>query len=340
MSRSPLLIGVAALTLPLLSADLLTEGYDLAPKFTEGQNLTVHNEFTVTFGLDDASAQMGGSEMLPEVPTVDVEVEGVQEYSESILAAADGQITKMRRTHDQENFQVSGEAGMQGQFQNIDESQDGPLVGHTIELTRNDEDGWDAEDVTEDADPLDDAGELAMKMANDQTHGEPFLPDHPVEVGGTWDVGTEMLETMQRAMAANNDDPDMGKMMGLLDSLKDSIEYDATGKLVSVEGDKANIEWKMTASLSIDDLFGMLREVVDPDEMGGLPESAEGSLEIEMELTGTGVFDLDSHQLSEASFEGEFALSGDFSMSEQGMDIQANAEASGTFEMTTAVTVE
>ena len=340
MSRTTLLAGAAALALPLLSADPVGKGHDLTPKFSEGQELTIRSEVIATFGLDDATAQMGEMEMIPEVPTVDVEVEAINEVHETILSVRDGQLAKLRRTHVEEGFSATGEAGMQGQFQDFDESQEGPMQGRTFELTKT-EDGWDTEDVTEDADSLDDVGEMVLALTNEKTHWEQLLPSRPVEVGGTWDVGAEMMEEMQRAMSVMaSQDSEMAPLMGIVESLQENMEFEAKGKLVSVDDGMAKIEWNLEAELIIDDLFAIIREVMDPDMMGELPESAEGSLELAMEMTGDGVFDLSLHQLVESSLEGEFALAGEFALSEQGMEIQASADASGTMEINTSITVE
>ena len=340
MSRTPLLVGAAALALPLLSADRVGQAHDLSPKFSEGQELTIRTEFVASFGLDDATAKMGEMELIPEVPTVDVEVEGINEYSETILGASNGAITKLRRTHVEENYSVTGEAGMQGQYQDFDESQEGPLSGRTLELTKTDE-GWDVEDVTEDAGSLDEAGEMGLALTTEKTHMEQLLPSRPVEVGGTWDVGEAMFEEMQRVMsAAAAEDSEMAPMMGMVESLQESMEFEAKGKLVSVDDGMARIEWTLEAELIIDDLFGMVREVMDPDMAGEIPEDADGGLEFAVELTGTGVFDMEAHQLVEAALEGEFALSGEFAMSQQGTTIEASADASGTIEVNTTIEIQ
>ena len=340
MSRTPLLVGAAALALPLLSADLVGVAHDLTPKFSEGQELTIRTEFVAAFGLDDATAKMGEMELIPEVPTVDMEMEGVTEMTESILSVSDGAITKMRRTHVEESYAVSGEAGMQGQYQDFDESDEGPLSGRTIELTKTD-DGWDVEDVTEDAGSLDEAGEMALTFATERSHWEQLLPSRPVEVGGTWDVGESMFEEMTRMMSAvAAEDSDMAPMMGMMEGLQDSMEFEAKGKLVSVEGGMARIEWTVEAELIIDDLFGMVREVMDPDMAGEIPEDADGGMEFAVEMSGSGVFDMEAHQLTEASMEGEFAISGEFAMSQQGTTIEASADASGTVELNSTIEVQ
>ena len=340
MSRTPLLVGAAVLALPLLSADPASLGHDLTPKFSEGQEITITQEMVLSFGLDDATAQMGEMEMIPEVPTVDLEMEMSGELSESILSVRDGKLAKFRRTHVEEAMSMTGEAGMQGQFQDFDESQDGPLQGRTIELSLG-EDGWEAEDVTEDGGSLDEIGEAMLSVANEKSHMEYLLPSRPVEVGATWDLGEEMLAEMQRQLAiASAEDSETAALMGMIEGLGDSIDFDAKGKLVSVDDGIAQIEWKMTAELAIDDIFSMVREVMDPDMMGELPESAEGSLELAMEMTGTGSFDLSVHQLTESAFEGEFALAAEMAMSEQGMEIEASADASGTLEWTQTISVE
>lgn len=340
MSRTPLLLGAAALAFPLISADPASLGHDLTPQFSEGQEITITQEMVLSFGLDDATAHMGEMEMIPEVPTVDMEMEMNVELTESILSVRDGKLAKLQRTHVEEAMSMTGEAGMQGQFQDFDESQEGPLQGRTIELTLG-EDGWEAEDVTEDGGSLDEMGETLLSMATEKTHMEFMLPTRPVEVGGTWDVGVEMLAEMQRQMSvAASEDSESAAIMDMLEGLQDSIDFEAKGKLVSVDDGIAQIEWSMTAELVVDDLFSMVREVMDPDMMGELPESAEGSLELAMEMNGTGTFDLSLHQLTETNFEGEFALAGEMALNEQGMEIEASADASGTMEVAMTITVE
>lgn len=339
MSRKLLFAGAAALVLPLLSADPVTKAYDLSPRFEAGQELTIRSEVIMTFGLDDATAQMGEMEMIPEVPTVDVEMEAVQEVTETIVAVRDGRIAKMTRTHGEEGFQISGEAGMQGNFEDFDEAQEGPMVGRTFEITIDEDGNAVVEDVTEgDPDPLDDN---VMAVIHERSHYEQMLPSRAVEVGSTWDVGEAMMDEITKALgSATSDDDDAARFMGIIETLKDSFEFDAKGKLVSVDGNMATIEWTVTAELQIDDLFAIIREVADPEELGGLPESAEGSIEVAIEMEGSGTFDMELHQLTEMKMEGEFALSGEFAISEQGMDIVASADASGTLEVTTGVTVQ
>lgn len=338
MSRTQLLVGASALALPLLSADPPAKGHDLTPRFEEGQELTITNEVLVGFGLDDATYQVGEIEMLPEVPIVDVEIEVLSELSETILKAEDGAIKKMRRTHVEEGVHFAGEAGIQNNFQDFDESQDGPTLGRTIELTAT-EDGWQVEDLTEDEEPLE-GGLLAVMT--EKSHFEQLLPKREVEVGSTWDVGEAMIQEMKRTMsAAAAQGEGFEKFAGLVEALQDSIELDATGKLVSVEGDNAKIEWTMSAELVIDDLFGMLREVMDPEMTADMPEDAEGSLEFAVEMTGGGIFDLAARQLTESSFDGEFALATEFEMvAPQGQEMNASADASGVIELESSIAVE
>lgn len=341
MSRTPLLLGAATLALSLVSADPVSEGYDLSPKFKEGQSLTVRNDITVAFGLDDASAYMGDMEVLPEVPTVDIEVEVASELSEEIMSVTkEGAITKMRRTHEEDSVIVTGEAGAMGEFQEINESEEGPMQGRTIELTKSEE-GWKVEDVSEDMDDPDEMVEMMIALSNERTHFEQMLPSRPVEVGSTWDMGDAMFEEMERVMQAMSaQESEMSQVMGIVESLRDQMEFEATGKLVSVDDGTAKLEWKMTAELVIDDLFGLLREALPPELLEEMPESAEGNIEFVVELEGGGTFDLRNHMLTDASMEGEFAISGAFAMSEQGMEIEASADASGSFEIESSITIE
>ncbi len=336
--RRPILAAfVAALALPLLAVDLERETYDLSPRFVVDQELSIRSEGLVSLGLDDASASIAGQE-LPEVPTLEVEVSFVEEATEKVLATRGDELAGLRRTYDAENFAATGEFGIMGEFQDFDESDDGLLVGHTFELTIDEEGDVSVEDVSEDEslEPVPDAQLAAMSAAS---HFEFLLPSEPVAVGETWDVGAAMLEEVERAFGAlASEDEDAAQVVQFLEAVGEHVELEAIGKLVSAGEDAAQIEWNLEASVTISDLFDLVREFVDPADLEELPEDVYGEIEAEFTLKGGGTFDFATGQLTEYDLEGEHAFSVSFSMSQ--MEVEAAADFSGALELSGGVTVE
>lgn len=342
MDARKLFFGGSSLVLAasLLSADLVRDSYDLTPKFTEGQKIRIENEITFVVGLDDAAASFAGQE-LPADVTLDVEMEMTQVMNEEILGASDGAITKMRRSYDTMGMNVTGEAGAMGQLQSIDESEEIPLEGRTLELTVDEDGNVEVTDVTEDDDSVDEATQAMIKTQMVETHSEALLPRRAVEVGDSWDVAEASMEMFEKmAGSQGGGDADMARMMEAMKGMMEQAEIDATGRLVSVEGDLANIAWTMSFELSIDDLFEMIRDFADPEMTEDMPEDAEGMIEIVVEAKGTGVFDLKKHQLVSMEMEGEYSMSAEMAMSQDGMEMNGNADLSGTMEMTTTLTIE
>ena len=341
MSYLPALLPLGTLLAggALLPAEPPAESYDLTPKFEEGQKLEISYELAMSFGLDDASASFGGME-LPEVPTVDVEVNFEETLQEEVLALRDGALAKLRRHHASSAMNVSGEAGMMGQMQSFDESMDNPFDGRTLELTVDEDDELSVEDVSE-GDALDTLDDSELAMATLETHFEAFLPGEPVEVGASWDVAEAMREELSKQItAAAEADDEVAEILDVLESLEGMYEFDATGRLASADDDEAVVEWSMEATLDIQDLFDIVREIADPEDLEDMPEDIEGTLLVEMTLQGTGVFDLSVHQLTEFEMDGAFAIAVDFAMSADSMDVEASGEFSGGIEFSGGVSIE
>lgn len=332
--------GSLALAATLLSADLVRESYDLTPKFSEGQKIRIENEITFVVGLDDAAASFGGQE-LPADVTLDVEMEMSQVMEEEILGASDGAITKLRRRYDTMGMNVTGEAGAMGQLQSIDESEEIPIEGRVLELTVDEDGAVEVVDVTDDDTSVDEATEAMIKTQMIETHSEALLPKHAVEVGDSWDIAEASMEMFEKvAGSQGGGDADMARMMEAMKGMMEQAEIDAVGRLLSVEDDLANIAWTMSFELSIDDLFEMIRDFADPEMTEEMPEDAEGMIEIVIEAQATGVFDLSKHQLTSLEMAGEYSLMAEMAMSQDGMEMDGNADLSGTMEMTTTLTIE
>ena len=122
--------------------------------------------------------------------------------------------------------------------------------------------------------------------------------------------------------------------------LGEMAEVEAVGRLVSVDGDSANIEWKMSFELTIDDIFEMARDFMDPEITENLPQDADGMFEVVLEAEGVGVFDLSLGQLVSMDMEGEYSMAMEMAMSQDGMEMDGSAEMSGSMEMATVITVE
>lgn len=328
---SLLLVGslVAASTAP-------RAGHDLQPKFQEGQKLAIRNEVTVVLGLDDVQASFGGQE-LPADVTMDMEIHVEQLLNEEVVSLRDGAISKLRRHHDTMGVEVTGEAGAMGQIQSIDETQDIPLEGHTLELVRGEDGAVEVTDVTEDGDAVEDT---LIKTQVIESHFELMLPKREVEVGDSWDVGSQMIEEFARQAASQAEgDADMARVIDAMRKVLDGADMKAEGRLVSVDGDLASIEWTMSVEVTVDDLFELIRDVADPEDLEGMPEDASGSVQLAMEAKGNGTFDLSVHQLTSLELTGEYSLSAEMAMSQDGMDMNGNAEISGTMEMTGGVSI-
>lgn len=339
MTPRTLLLGAGSLSLMGLlgSADLVRDSYDLTLKFSEGQKIRTENETTFVIGLDDAAASFGGQE-LPADVTLDVEMIMTQVIDDEISEVRDGSPSKMRRTFDTLSMSVSGEAGAMGQIESIDESEDMPLEGRTVEISVSEDGDVEVNDVTEGEDPLDE--DMLGMMNGSQNMGDVFLPKSSVEVGDSWDIAEATQEVFDKLMGSNPGGAEMAEIMDGMKGIMEQAEVEAVGRLVSVDGDSANIEWKMSFELTIDDIFEMARDFMDPEITENLPQDADGMFEVVLEAEGVGVFDLSLGQLVSMDMEGEYSMAMEMAMSQDGMEMDGSAEMSGSMEMATVITVE
>jgi len=312
------------------------ESHDLRPKFQEGQKLVVSNQITMVLGLDDLEADFAGQPMPADV-TMDMEIELEQILNEEVLGAADGALSKLRRHHESMSVDVTGEAGAMGQMESIDQSQDIPLQGRTLLLERGEDGAVKVTDETE-GEAIDEA---MVKTQTLESHFELFLPKEPVAVGDSWDVGKTMIEEFARQASAQAEgDADMARVIGVVRDVMESSDVEAVGRLVSVEGNLARLEWTMKLEVKVDDLFQIVRDMADPEDVEDIPEDAQGSIEMAMEIKGTGAFDMTLHQLTSLELAGEYSLSADAEMTQgEGMEMSGSAAISGTVEMSGGVAI-
>ena len=141
-------------------------------------------------------------------------------------------------------------------------------------------------------------------------------------------------------MGSNPGGAEMAEIMDGMKGIMEQAEVEAVGRLVSVDGDSANIEWKMSFELTIDDIFEMARDFMDPEITENLPQDADGMFEVILEAEGVGVFDLSLGQLVSMDMEGEYSMAMEMAMSQDGMEMDGSAEMSGSMEMATVITVE
>ena len=129
---------------------------------------------------------------------------------------------------------------------------------------------------------------------------------------------------------------DVAAMGAMMETIMDAVSFEATGKVTGVEDGMATIEYEITVSMEIDDLVGMAAEIAP--EAGEIPPGVEASLLAGVELTGTGMFDLELGQLVSLELEGDMSMEMDGAADMQGTSAEAAAAMSGT--TTTKMTVE
>ena len=80
-------------------------------------------------------------------------------------------------------------------------------------------------------------------------------------------------------------------------------------------------------------------DLADPEDTEGMPDSAEASMSMTLTVEGSGQFDLRAHQLTSFTLEGSMSMDAEGAVSQDGMDIEGDASASGAFTVTGGVEV-
>lgn len=322
---------------------LVADKHDLAPKFEKGQELKVTTKFNLGLVLDDAEMKFGDFE-INQTPTVDMQIEGNEVLTEKVEKADAGKVTSLVRTYDEGTMQVTGQAGMAGETEEIDEEQETPLVGRRVRVMLNEQGEKVVEDLTnegrEEDEHLDEIEEGMRAVIDLDSHFEMLLPKTPQEVGGKWDVGQAVIAKVAQMIAqAAAEDDEMAKGREAFDKIMQKAELRAEGELLGVDGDVANIKYTMTATLNIDDFAEMIRSIADEEDIEDMPEDMVGNIKLKIEMEGNGRFNLKAHQLTSFEMAGEFGLEVRMSMSQQGMEFNMGGSLSGDLGLSGGVEI-
>jgi len=338
LTSAAVLLGIGA-----LSNKPATTEVDLTPRFKKGQTFTMTNTANADMALDELSVMVDGAEVLGDGIGMEMLTENTTVTTEEILEVKDGQITAMRITFDEASGQMEGSFDAMGESDSMNESIDNDMQGHTIELRLDDEGELEVTDVTEDAEALLSDDDLAMLDFN--THFEQLLPTEPVEIGEEFELASEWMELVEEFMeedmsGAMDDLGDEEAAMAevAMESLFESLSIEASGKVTGVEDGMATIEYTMSAAVELDDLIGLASEI--SPEAGELPPGIEASMLMSLEMSGTGMFNLELGQLVALELEGDMSMEMEGAADMEGTSAEALAAASGTITANVTVEVE
>ncbi len=326
------------LALPLLAAGEPVETYDLRPLFSDGMQLVITNTLEANLELDEASARLGDLDILEGGVAASGEMLGQSRITETVEATREGSIAAVRRTIEESTVESSGDYEAMGESSGGSETEEGEFAGRTLVITVDEEGQVTVEDVSEgDFETLDDE---RLATQDQKTHFEELLPTEPVEVGDTWDPSEGFLaEAMEELRAGAEAEGDEEEFEQLMEVLTEYGSAEATGTLESVEDGVATISWEMEFTVDIPDLMDVIVDLADPEDTEGMPDSAEASMSMTLTVEGSGQFDLRAHQLTSFTLEGSMSMDAEGAVSQDGMDIEGDASASGAFTVTGGVEV-
>jgi len=323
-----------------LAMNPVAEELDLTPRFTKGQTLIVTNTMSMEMGLDDVSATMDGQEMLAGAVEFDMEMALSQELTETILEVRDGQIAKMNVAVEAFDVEMSGEVNAMGEGDSLDESMEVPTVGRTVQLTIDEDGEVTRKDITEDAEPL---GESELATVNHLNHFEWLATGEKVEEGKEFEVGADWQTMFEQAMAGMDTSelpPEAADAMeGIMETAIEAMDLAATGKVTKVEDGVATVEYELDMSMNLDDLMEMIMGAMPPEASDQMPP-INAMLEMSMNMTGAGEFDLESGQYTTMEMGGEFEIvfTGDADLG--GAMGEASATMSGEITFKTTISAE
>lgn len=247
--------------------------------------------------------------------------------TDQILELRDGQLSKVRRTFDAQEIEYSVEVEAMGESASDESSETTPLIGHTVEITIDEDGEVSVVDVTEGDVELATA-ETLEGIVLEGTYQENLLPEEPVEIGDSWDLAGDQEELFaafkEGAMEGVVDDPNAAEIMAVLDIFAANTAIAVTGTLTDVEDGVALIEWSLEASVELDDLVGVIQAIADPEEIGEIPPGVESNFTLVVTVEAQGRFDLELHQLVDIKASGEITLELSAAFSETDMELDAN----------------
>jgi|GEM_PF-1921169 len=332
ISSAALLIGLGA-----LSNKPAAEEVDLSLRFKKGQTFTVTTNSETDMALDELSVMVDGAEVLGDGIGFEMLAESKESQTVEILEVKEGEVTAMRITFDEQDVSFEASYDAMGESDTMSESMDSDLAGRTIEVRLDEEGDVVVTDVTEDADGALSDEELAMFDLEPMAAS--LLPEEPVEIGEEFELANEWMELMEEFMEEDLADAmdDLGDEEAaaaevVMETIYESLSIEAKGKVTGVEDGMATIEYEMSAAVEMDDLMTLASEI--SPEAGEIPPGVEASMLMGLELTGTGMFDMELGQLISLEIEGDMSMELDGAADMQGTSAEAAAAMSGTIAMT------
>jgi len=348
--RLPIAVAVPALAataLALLAFDTPADRVSFHPR--EGTVLTKTFTTVVEMALDDLEVMMNGEEVDPAAMGAEFEVsEAHGQYdievvvTDEYISLGEGRPAELVRSYD--SIQALWEDGMQ---EGSDDDSIEELVGVSVRFTwDDDEQGYSRAVIGEDE--LDD---LLLASLGEDMDMRVLLPGAAVEVGDSWAIhpdaaasltlpGIDLPAAMAAIIAAVPDDE---LLFGLLDpnAFTDSVDDMVIGDMGEItctyegirelEGAEVGVISLTSETDESFDLSDMIAEIAESEgqDMGG-----EVTLEIGMafELEGELLWNMAAGHAHSMNFEAEATLEffGEVAIEDLGMDMGAEAEASGT----------
>ncbi|MEM6672171.1 MAG: hypothetical protein AAF726_04970 [Planctomycetota bacterium] len=347
MIHSSLSVSIPTFLLAAVSLGLVrpTEEIDFSPRFAEGQSLTIEQSFSMDGVLDDLSVVLDGAEVVGGGVDVEMEVDMSMEYGEEIVAVRDGEIAQVLLTVEDQTGSFNGFFDAMGESDSIDEPIETSLVGHTFEITVDEEGETEVDDVTEgDVAPADEDEMLGLTHRN---HFESFLPTEALDVGAEFDLAEpwldearEMMDSEMLGDLAEMEPEALDFIEALTESMFGGTELEATGTIRELEDGIATIDYDVSGFMSIDDLVSLIASAMPPEIGGEIPPGVEAVLEASFEMEGTGTYDVALGLMVGLELKGEYQVLFSGNADVQGSSGEAEATFSGAFSSTASITAE
>ena len=336
-------LATLAFALPLIAAIRPDDSFDLTPRFEQGQSLALRVDIEGSFELDEISALLNGFDVLGGGVLLEGTF-GVQAaLTDEILELRDGALVKLRRSIEEQDVSHSVEFEGMGESHADEGTTAGALVGHTLELSVDEDGELTVVDVTEgEFEAVGD--DVLEEQSIEDTYYQKLLPSEPVEEGESWDLVEDqaglLADFMEGVTEGVGDGEDAAEIAAVLKLLMENASLEAVGTLVGVEDGVALIEWSIEVSIELDDLIGIMQEIADPEELGGIPEGLDSSLSMTMSIEAQGSFDLEQHQLVSLSATGELNFEAHAAFSQPEMVLEANVLLIGSFELSSSIEIQ
>lgn len=330
--RTSLAIG-SLLALPLLAALEPEETYLLVPRFEDGMALDVDFSYGAEFELDEASVTLDGVDLLGDAAWADCRLDGSLDIEELVQSTKDGAIRRALVTLTDLSTEYELSMEVLGKSQDLQQQMPwGDQVGRTYEVTVADDGQVSAEEVsvTGEVAPIDSTAPRVEPGV--RNHFEGLLPERPVAIGDSWELGDEFLHTVLSGFRGPSVMGGLESEMKALAELVDEHgKFKVTGVLDRVEDDVAEIAWTIEFTIKIDDLAASLEDLLPEGRLDQIPPDAELGANVLCILIGkgNGSFDLSMNQLIDFSFHAAFSVDFNLSVSSKDFELAGRTASSG-----------